>query len=74
MKGKFTVRKWQDNDRFAWAVFKSTDIPKGHKGVVPDEMATPIVCNCSRKEADASRRLLLSGKPVIGWVPNKRMQ
>jgi len=48
---QFTIRKYNGDDVYSWAVFKKTDLPKGQRGIVFYGEATPVVCGCSRSEA-----------------------
>jgi len=54
---KYTTRKYDGDDQFSWAVFKSKDV-KGMRGVVFYGQATPIVSGCSRREANYHKRVL----------------
>lgn len=47
----YTIRKYNGDDSYSWAVFKKTDLPKGQRGIVFYGEATPAVCGCSRSEA-----------------------
>ena len=48
---KYTTRKYNGDDIYSWAVFNKDDIPKGHRGIVFYDEARPVVCGCSRSEA-----------------------
>ena len=48
MKTLYTIRKYEGDDLYSWAVFRKEDV-KGTRGVVFG--VTPVVCGCSRQEA-----------------------
>lgn len=48
---KCTVRKFNGDDDYSWAVFRSKDVKGLGRGVVFYGQATPIVSGCSRREA-----------------------
>ena len=48
---RYTIRKFNGDDRYSWAVFKKSDLPTGHRGVVFWGDANPAVSGCSRQEA-----------------------
>ena len=54
---KYTTRKYDGDDQFSWAVFKSEDV-KGTRGVVFYGQAKPIVCGLSRGEAKYQKEVL----------------
>ena len=39
------------DDRYSWAVFRSEDIPKGHRGVVCNPNIRPVVSGLCSREA-----------------------
>ncbi len=47
----YTIRKFDGDDSYSWAVFRKTDLPKGHRGIVFYGEARPIVNGCSRNSA-----------------------
>jgi len=47
----YTIRKFNGDDMYSWAVFRKNDLPKGHRGPVFYGQAKPIVSGCSRSEA-----------------------
>ena len=49
-KNKLTIRKYNGDDIYSWAVFKVEDV-KGIRGVVFYGQAKPLVSGCSRNEA-----------------------
>ena len=57
-KVKFTVRKFNGDDYYSWAVFRKDDLPKGHRGIVFWGQARPVVSGCSRSEANYHKRSL----------------
>lgn len=48
---RYAVRKYDGDDQYSWAVFKRSDLPKGHRGIVFRGEATPVVSGCGRSEA-----------------------
>ncbi len=48
---KYTLRKFNGDDRYSWAVFRKDDLPKGHRGIVFYGEANPVVNGCSRSQA-----------------------
>ena len=51
-KGKqFVIRKYDGDDRYSWAVFYRTDLPRSHQGIVFYGQARPVISGCSRREA-----------------------
>jgi len=54
---KYTIRKFNGDDSYSYAVFKSNDI-KGLKGIIMYGQATPIVSGCSRNEAKSYKTQL----------------
>ena len=57
-KRKLTLRKFNGDDAYSWAVFYADTLPKGHRGPVFYGMARPIVSGCSRSEAQYHKRRL----------------
>ena len=47
----YTIRKFNGDDSYSWAVFRKKDLPKGQRGIVFYGEAKPVVCGCSRSEA-----------------------
>lgn len=47
----FSVRKWEGDDLYSWAVFRKADT-KGRGGGVLMGTPAPIVSGCSRREAE----------------------
>lgn len=58
--GQFTIRKFNGDDSYSWAVFRKDDLPKGHRGIVFWGEAHPVVSGCSRSEANYHKRILES--------------
>jgi hypothetical protein len=54
----YTLRKFDGDDSYSWAVFRKADLPKGHRGIVFYGEAQPVVCGCSRGEAGDYKRTL----------------
>ena len=52
---KYRIRKYNGDDDYSWAVFRSKDI-KGITGVVLYGDATPIVSGCSKREAQSYKK------------------
>ena len=55
---KYAVRKFDGDDSYSWAVFKKSDLPKGHRGIVFWGEARPVVSGCSRGEANSYKKSL----------------
>ena len=55
---KYTIRKFDGDDSYSWAVFKKSDLPKGHRGIVFWGEARPIVNGCSRYQAISYKKSL----------------
>ncbi len=55
---KYTIRKFDGDDSYSWAVFKKADLPKGHRGPVFWGEARPIVSGCSRYQANSYKKSL----------------
>ena len=53
---KYTIRKFDGDDRYSWAVFKKTNLPKGHRGVVFWGEARPVISGLSRSEANYHKK------------------
>ena len=48
---QLTIRKFDGDDSYSWAVFNKADLPRGHRGIVFYGDARPLVSGCSRSEA-----------------------
>jgi hypothetical protein len=57
-KQKLTIRKFNGDDSYSWAVFYAKDLPKGHRGPVFGYHVEPIVSGCARAEAQEYKRRL----------------
>jgi hypothetical protein len=55
-KRKLTLRKYDGDDRYSWAVFYADELPIGHRGIVFWGEAKPIVSGCSRPQAADIKR------------------
>jgi len=55
---KLVLRKFNGDDSYSWAVFRKTDLPKGHRGIVFLGEANPIVSGLDRTQANGYRRRL----------------
>lgn len=55
---KYTIRKFDGDDSYSWAVFRKIDLPKGHRGVVFWGDAPPVICGLSRAEANYHKQRL----------------
>ena len=55
---KLVIRKYNGDDSYSWAVFRKSDIPKGHRGPVFYGEARPIVSGLSRSEANYHKKTL----------------
>tara|TARA_Y100000310_G_scaffold341141_1_gene439317 strand:- start:943 stop:1215 length:273 start_codon:yes stop_codon:yes gene_type:complete len=54
----YTLRKFNGDDIYSWAVFKKEDLPKGHRGIVFWGEAKPVVNGCSRAQANHYKQRL----------------
>ena len=55
MKGKYTIKKFNGDDAYSWAVFRAEDV-KGMRSPIFYGDARPIVCGLSRSEAQYHKR------------------
>lgn len=60
MTTKYRVLKYDGDDAYSWAVFKAADV-KGLRSPVYYGHARPLVCGCSRSEANYHKRNLERG-------------
>ena len=51
MKNKYTVRKYDGDDSYSWAVFRKSDIPNGRRGTIFYGEARPVYSGLSRSQA-----------------------
>ncbi len=56
----YTIRKFNGDDSYSWAVFRKIDLPKGHRGVVFLGEARPLISGMSRTEAQYQKKLMES--------------
>ena len=47
----YTIRKFNGDDQYSWAVFRKTDLPMGHRGIVFYGQAKPLINGLSRADA-----------------------
>jgi hypothetical protein len=47
----YTIRKYNGDDSYSWAVFRKSDLPKGQRGIVMAGQARPVMSGLSRTEA-----------------------
>lgn len=52
---KYTIRKFDGDDEYSWAVFLSADLPKDHKGIVFYNDAIPYICGYNHSSAKYER-------------------
>jgi hypothetical protein len=50
-KKRFVIRKFNGDDHYSWAIFRSGDLPKGHRGIVFLNEAHPITSGMDRTDA-----------------------
>jgi len=48
---EYTARKYLGDDEYSWAVFRKSDLPKGHRGIVFEYYPQPVVNGLSRNSA-----------------------
>ena len=51
-KSLYTIRKYDGDDRYSYAVFLKSDLPKGRRGVIFYGEAKPRYCGLSRDQAN----------------------
>ena len=61
---KYTLRKFDGDDAYSWAVFRKADLPKGHRGIVFYGDAEPVVSGCARGEANHYKTQLEAGPKI----------
>ena len=49
---KFSIRKYNGDDDFSWAVFRTKDV-KGLGRQIFSEDAQPIICGCAKEDAQS---------------------
>ena len=57
MASKYRCMKYEGDDIYSWAVFKASHV-KGLKGIVFYGQAQPLVCGCSKNEANHYKKTL----------------
>ena len=57
MKMKLTIKKFDGDDQYSWAVFSAADV-KGKRSPIFFGEASPIVCGLSRASAQSYKRTL----------------
>ena len=55
MKIKYTIKKFNGDDQYSWAVFRAQDV-KGMRSPIFYGQAKPVVSGCSRMEANGYKR------------------
>ena len=55
---KFVYRKYMGDDCYSWAVFRKSDLPKGHRGIVFEYYPQPMINGLSRNSAQHYARSL----------------
>ena len=58
MKPQYTIRKFNGDDSYSWAVFKKSDIPKGRRGTIFWGEAHPLYSGLTRSSARYYKNLL----------------
>jgi len=53
----FTIKKFNGDDQYSWAVFRKEDV-KGMRSPIFYGQAKPVVCGCSRSEANHYKQML----------------
>jgi hypothetical protein len=57
MKKKYTIKKFNGDDIYSWAVFRAQDV-KGMRSPIFYGDAEPVVDGCSRSEANHYKTML----------------
>ena len=57
MKGKYTIKKFNGDDAYSWAVFRAQDV-KGMRSPIFFGDARPVVSGLSRSDAQYHKRQL----------------
>ena len=57
MKKKYTIKKFNGDDQYSWAVFRAQDV-KGMRSPIFLGDARPVVSGLGRSEAQYHKRLL----------------
>jgi len=51
MKDKYTIRKYNGDDSYSWAVFLKSEIPTGRRGTIFYGEARPVYSGLTRSSA-----------------------
>ena len=54
---KYSIKKFDGDDIYSWAVFRAEDV-RGMRSPIFYGQAEPVVCGCSRSEANYHKSLL----------------
>ena len=57
MKGRYTIKKFNGDDQYSWAVFRAQDV-KGMRSPIFYGQARPVVSGLDRSEARYHKRQL----------------
>lgn len=60
MKQEYSIRKFDGDSIYSWAVFRKNDV-KGTRGVVFYGQAKPVVCGLSKSQAEHYRSQFENG-------------
>ena len=55
MGSKYSIRKYEGDDEYSWAVFLSKHVKGLNKQIFYGD-ATPIICGCSKEVANSHKR------------------
>ena len=58
MAAKYIIRKYNGDDEYSWAVFVRFDLRGLGRGPIFVGDAQPVICGCSRSEANRHRKRL----------------
>tara|TARA_R110000765_G_scaffold64455_2_gene125247 strand:- start:296 stop:481 length:186 start_codon:yes stop_codon:yes gene_type:complete len=50
MQGKYSIKKFNGDDQYSWAVFHAADV-KGKQSPILYNEAKPVICGLDRSEA-----------------------
>jgi hypothetical protein len=59
---KFSIKKFNGDDRYSWAVFRASDV-RGMRSPIFSGQASPVVSGLSRRDANFYKSNLESGTP-----------
>ena len=54
----YTIKKFNGDDAYSWAVFRKMDLPKGHRGPVFLGEARPLISGLTKVEAQYQKNQL----------------